>query len=274
MQMMEVAWEVQKNVDFIVASEELEPGNGYPYDTVFAGLKADSTPRDFSRHLVSAIHTAYNGGVYGTQDLTISSIDCAKLPAVKDAIDGLAKTTMAGSFAAEYKQALGLVQKFDTKTNIDLWHLVKLLRERIKAPEFKTAADKLEAALKGLIVANVIVGNGLKNAHGLAIYFPKTAGAFDAEYLTLAFARESLYDEMLKDYFKKSTAAKVITDLKNNDVESLRELVAEAHVGSNACSGEIASFVADKVRFELFSEGNRDAALTQTVSGLLAELKR
>ncbi|HNV70280.1 MAG TPA: clostripain-related cysteine peptidase, partial [Candidatus Ozemobacteraceae bacterium] len=124
MQMMEIAWEVHKNVDYVVASEELEPGNGYPYDSHMAGLKPYTTPREFVCHMVSSFKTAYNGGVYGTEDTTQSAIDCSRLPALKDAIDGWAKAAMSGSYAQAYKQALLDVQKFDTKTNIDLWHLI------------------------------------------------------------------------------------------------------------------------------------------------------
>lgn len=269
MQMMEVAWEMQKNVDFIVASEELEPGNGYPYDSHMAGLKATTTPRDFARHMIASFKTAYNGGVYGTEDTTQSAIDCSKLPALKDAIDGWAKTVMAGSFAPAYKQALVEVQKFETKTNIDLWHLIKLLRARISAPEFQTAADKLEKALGEVIVANATTGASMKNAHGLAIYFPKTNGGFDNEYLSLALARDSLYDEMMKDYYRKVTAAAIVKDLEKGNVTSLRAFVAQA----DASQKELNGYVADQVRFHLFTEANRGSALVQTVTSLLEELK-
>jgi predicted dinucleotide-binding enzyme len=269
MQMMEVAWEVQPCVDFVVASEELEPGNGYPYDAHMAGLKATTTPRDFARHMVASFQKAYNGGVYGKEDTTQSALDCARLPALKDALDGLAKASMAGSFAPQFKKALDQVQKFDYRTNIDLGHLVALLKAAIPAPEFQTAVTKVDQAYKATIVANATTGDAMKNATGLAIYFPATSGSFSAEYLKLAFAKASQWDEMVKDFHKKSTSATVISDLETGNTESLREFVCQADEDQR----DVASHLTTAVNFRLFSEGGLPGSVGETAAGLLRELR-
>ena len=43
MNMVEVAYQLRGSADFIVGSEEVEPGDGWPYDRVLADLAAKPT---------------------------------------------------------------------------------------------------------------------------------------------------------------------------------------------------------------------------------------
>lgn len=268
MQMMEVAYEVRESCDFIVASEELEPGHGYPYDLLLAELKAGTTPENFCKRWIPVFMAAYMGGAYGKEACTLSAINCSRLADLKDAIDGFSKALMAGSFSLPIKDALSKVQKFDTRTNIDFLHLARLLQGSIHASEVQTALKKLESVLVQVIIANGNTGGTLKNSLGLAIYFPQTASQFSSEYSTLAFSQNSLWDEMLRDFYKKSVAEPMLAEIRSANLDSLRDYVKSA----SQADSEISSYVKTRINYLIFVEGGFSRSFQKEISQLLSGL--
>ncbi|MFZ2955860.1 MAG: clostripain-related cysteine peptidase [Candidatus Ozemobacteraceae bacterium] len=269
MQMAEVVYAVKNDTDFVVASEETEPGAGYPYDKMLGGLANGMEPAEFVKGLVAAYAASYNNGSQGSSASTQSAVDCSKFDALKDAIDGFAKASIAGAFGAQFKTALTSVQKFYYRTNIDLPHLVTLLKASIKDEAFQTAATKLDAALKALIVANGNTQATMKNAFGLAIYFPTSAPSFDKAYNELAFAKDTMWDEMVMDFYKKTTAPTIIADLEKGDIASLIEYVSASSDNNREVSEDLIS----KLNFRAYAEAGMDAATQTTLSNLVKELK-
>ncbi|MBI3038516.1 hypothetical protein HYY75_05615 [bacterium] len=269
MQMMEVAYAVKTSVDYVVASEETEPGEGYPYDGVLGALKSGMGPAEFTKVWVKAYAASYNGGSQGTSSTTQSSVDCSKLSNLKDAIDGFAKASMAGAFGTQFKDALLKVQKFYYRTNVDLLHLVKLLKATVKDEAMQNAAGKLEDAYSQAVVANATTGSTMKNASGLAVYFPSSSYSFSVEYNKLAFAQESLWDEMVQDFYKKTTAPTVVADIENGDISSLINYVQTA----NSNNREVSSDLVAKLNFRVFTEGGLPSSTQDSVKTLISELK-
>ncbi|NLI77102.1 MAG: hypothetical protein GX442_11760 [Candidatus Riflebacteria bacterium] len=268
MQMAEVIY-AMPGVDYVVASEETEPGEGWPYDDILNTLKAGTTPAAFAKNMVEKYAASYNGGSQGSSSATQSAVEMAKLGAFKDAIDGFAKAAMAGNYGTQFKDALNKVQKFYYRTNIDLPHFVELLKITITDAGFQTACDKLLAASKDLIIANGLSGYNTKNAKGMAIYFPATSYSFSAPYYDLAFAKDTLWDEMVQDFYKKTTAQTVVSDLEEGDLSSLISYVGTA----NANNREVSAHLIGKLNFAAFAEGGLDPATAQTVQNLVKELK-
>lgn len=269
MQMVEVAYAVKGNVDYVVASEETEPGAGYPYDGILATLKKDSTAAEFCKSWVAAYAASYNGGSQGTSASTQSALDMSKFDAMIDAINGFAKASIAGSFGAQFKDGLAKVQKFYYRTNVDLPHLVSLLKTTIKDEAFLTAANKLEAAMADAILANGITGATMKNAKGVAVFFPNTSYSFSKDYLDLTFAKDTMWDEMVQDFFKKTTAKKIVADIESGDVSSLMEYVQTANENNREVSADLIA----KLNFSVFAEKNAPASLQDLVKNLVSELK-
>lgn len=269
MQMAEVSYAVKDSVDFVVASEETEPGEGYPYDGILGSLKAGMNAEDFAKGWVAAYAASYNNGSQGSKPSTQSAIKCAALNNVKDAIDGFAKTVMAANYGVQFKDALNKVQKFYYRTNVDLPHLVALLKATIKDEAFKTAATKLEEALKAAVVANGITGTTMKDAKGLAIYFPLQSYSFEKPYNDLAFAKDTMWDEMVFDFYKKTTAPAVVADVSKGDISSLIEYVRTA----NANNREISADLISKMNFRVFAEAGMSASVQSSVKTLVNELK-
>lgn len=269
MQMVEVAYAMKGDIDYLVASEETEPGAGYPYDGILATLKKDMTPAEFCKTWVAAYTASYNNGSQGYSASTQSALDMSKLDAAIDAINGFAKASIAGSFGAQFKDALAKVQKFYYRTNIDMPHLVALLKNTIKDEAFLTAANKLEAALNDVVLANGTNGSTMKNAKGLAVFFPTSSYSFSKDYLELAYAKDTMWDEMVQDYFKKTTAKKIVADIETGDVSSLMEYVRTANENNREVSADLIA----KLNFSVFAEKNAPASLQDLVKNLVSELK-
>lgn len=269
MQMIEVAYAVKDHCDYLVASEETEPGEGWCYDDLGKAWNKGLTSAQLAALIVEKYAASYDGGSAGSSSTTQSALECAKIDNLADAINGLCKTVIAGNFAVEFKAALNSVQKFYYRTNIDLGHLAKLTKNSIKDEAYQTAVTKLEKALNEVIVKNGLSGYNTKNATGLAIYFPTSSYSFSAQYKELAFAQETMWEEMVKDYYVKSTAKKILAEVSEGNVNALRDYVATANEKNRSVSNELIS----KINFAVFSEGNADANTQDNVRTLVNELK-
>lgn len=266
MQMAEVAYACKDSVDYIVASEETEPGKGTPYDDVLATLTKTSTSEAFAKSWTKAFIKSYSGGSQGNEDCTQSAIKVAAIGPVFDAMNGLAKATMSGKYSAEYKAAIQKVQAFAYPENIDLIHLASLLKAAVKDEAIKTACDKVTAACAAAIIENGNAGDSMKNAKGLAVYLPSDFTA-ESGYTALDFCKASLWDDMIADLYKKSKAAALVASVENGDLSALR-----GYVASSKDSSDVKKFIVQELNFRLHSEGGLDESLKSEASALVLEL--
>ncbi len=269
MQMIEVAYAIKDGADYLIASEETEPGEGYPYFEILKGLKNGVAPEAFSKHIVEVYAASYNGGSAGNSSSTQSALKCSEIDNVADAINGFCKASMSANYGAQFKAALNAAQKFYYRTNIDFGHFVALTKNSIKDEAFQTAADKMQAALNKLVVSNGISGYNTKNATGLAIYMPASSYSFAAEYKDLAFAKNTMWQAMVMDYYKKTTTQKLVAEVASGDLSGLMSYVATA----NEKNREVSADIIAKMNFRVFTEGGMDNATQTNVKNLLSELK-
>ncbi|MBN1649124.1 MAG: hypothetical protein JW874_13895 [Spirochaetales bacterium] len=84
--MIEVAWEIRNDSDYMIASEESIPGDGWEYDDLLSSfINAEHTADSLCSAAVDAYETRYSGTV-GT---TLSAVDISQLGTLKTAIDAL-----------------------------------------------------------------------------------------------------------------------------------------------------------------------------------------
>jgi len=269
MQMAEVVYACKDNTDYIVASEETEPGAGTPYDDVLTTLTKTSTAEAFAKSWTKAFIKSYSGGSQGNEDCTQSAVKVAAMGPVFDAMNGLAKATISGKYSAEYKAAIQKVQAFAYPENVDLLHLVSLLKASIKDEAIKTACDKVTAACNAAIIENGNAGYSMKNAKGIAVYLPSDFSA-ESGYTALDFCKASLWDDMISDLAKKAKAAKLVASVESGDLSSLRSFVADAAKNST----EVKKFVVQELNFRLHSEGGLAESIKAEASALVAELSK
>ena len=269
MQMLEVEYAIKDHVHYLSASEQTEPGDGWAYDDVFNNFKKGMTPEQFVKLIVDKYAASYNNGSAGNSSATQSAVDLTKIDALRDAVNGYCKTVMAGNYASAMKTALNQVQKFYYRTNIDFLHFVELTENTIKDEAYQTAATKLEAAIKAAIIENGISGYSCNNAKGMAIYFPTSSYSFSNEYKNLAFAKDTMWEQMVKDYYKKTTTKAIVADIAKGNVSSLRNYVATA----NSKNAEVTADLITKVNFKAFSENGLSKSTLNSVKTLVNELK-
>jgi hypothetical protein len=96
MAMAEVAGEMMKSVNYFVGSEDLEPGEGWPYSTFLAKWNAmpNSHPKEVAKLLTKEYLAAYSGGMYGRQEVTLSALDLNEMAAFNKAMSGLVSEMM------------------------------------------------------------------------------------------------------------------------------------------------------------------------------------
>lgn len=173
---IETAWTIKDYAEFLIASQETEPGTGWDY-----AFLEKLNYYDEGNHIGQAIIDSYFSGYEEIvsqypqfeADLTLSCMDLSKIEDVEDGLNLLFKQVdsniLSGSFQQTSKcryetKAFG---KFASTFNydlIDLTHITSLL-----SSDYKEESKKLSHALKDFIVyskANV------ENASGVSIYHP------------------------------------------------------------------------------------------------------
>lgn len=203
MQMMEVLYEVRENVSYVVASEETEPGDGWPYHLVCPPLVQNPTmtPYEFAKLIPQAYAQSYP-----SKSTTQSAVDCSKIDELAEKINNFAVAlndaiTSKPAEAKAAKDALNVVQKYAYPENVDLGHIVKLIADKTQDEKVKAAASELLMVYEKAVIQNNVTGYSTKNSTGIAIYFPKSGWL--SKYSTLKFS-EYKWDEMVQNLMKAS----------------------------------------------------------------------
>lgn len=197
MQMPEVDYEIMPYVDYIVGSEETEPGDGYTYNTFLGPVIANPTMDAMT--LAKQAVNAYSDH-YGTQDNTQSLVKSAALPGFVTATNNFVAAAMAANEKTLIKTAMSSAQAYAYAENKDLWHFLSLYAASSKNANVKATAKALQDYLTGSLVLLNRANANYANSHGLAIYMPNST---NAAYNDLAWAKASQWDEFIAWYTTK-----------------------------------------------------------------------
>jgi hypothetical protein len=202
MSMIEVGYQIHQSVEFTVGSEQIEPGNGWPYDLVLAKLvkKPDMTPRDLSAVIVDQYLASYTD-----DSVTQSACNLSQVDALATAIAGLANALKGRLGDAATKLSIlevrAKVQSYAVPDNIDLVDFCLLLAQAAAGSEIAQRCQQvIQAVQSGYVLKQGYKGTDLENSHGVAIYFPRLA--VSPLYAGLDFSQKTGWDEFLKAYLK------------------------------------------------------------------------
>jgi hypothetical protein len=205
MNMIEVHYQVKDHALFCVGSEQVEPGDGWPYDAVLATLAAKPAmaPRDLAGLIVDKYLKSYSA----SDGVTQSACDIGRAHDVAAAVDSLARVLTDSLSREAVRMALietrGRVQSFSTADYVDLADLCLLLMQYSGMKEIRNASQKVIDVLmkKGMVVKSGYKGAGMKHSHGLSIYFPTKK--VSPLYGRLDFAKQTKWAAFLKAYLGK-----------------------------------------------------------------------
>ncbi|HAH31481.1 MAG TPA: hypothetical protein DCL44_04100 [Elusimicrobia bacterium] len=195
MQMVEVGYEVKNYAEYIVASEETEPGDGYTYNTWLGPLAAK--PGMSSAELSIAMVNSYGDHYQSVnQGATQSAIKTAALDKFTVLINDWAAEVMKAGELANAKSARSKAQAFYYASNKDVYHFVKLVDDAAASQAVVAKGKTLLGFIKSdVVISNRAIGAKYANATGLAIYIPT---AYTASYDVLKWAADSNWDDFIK----------------------------------------------------------------------------
>ena len=188
----EVASVMSSHADYMLASQELEPGHGWNYqELAVLADDPDSGPTEFASALIQGY--ADQAEEWGTgADITLALLDLGAVAGLQDAVTELAGVYEADpdGLGPELATAQSDVLEFgrnpdpDLATNqIDLGGYVQNLAET-GGPEVAAAAAAVAASLSALVLEET-TGPATESASGLSIYFPEVEQYFAQGYLYL-----------------------------------------------------------------------------------------
>jgi hypothetical protein len=214
MNMLEICYENKDIVNFMVGSEETEPGAGWPYNTILKKLseQSNTAPADLAKIIAQYYGEYYckNGSPIYDKSATQSALDLNQIDPVANSVDALAQMLIKNiaAIAGQVTLAREKAQKFteypeyvDLKSFLD--ELIKWLPEN--QPEVKDAVKKTLAVLNQndnrFIIANSTWGLNVNRASGISIYFP-SAEQYLTDYADLEFSKKYGWNRFLEVLFK------------------------------------------------------------------------
>jgi len=197
MQMAELLYEVKDHADYVVGSEEVVPGLGFPYDTMLRDFASGARSGE---ELAMSMVRAYDG-FYSTKGkkVTLSSVRMSALPEFMTAFGAWTDALRASDKKPQIKAQVYSANAYTDKDNKDLVDFARLAGEADPAVAEKGRA--MMDVLNGRLVMNNIAyketyGRDDKS-HGLAIYMPEQG--YNEKYDQLLFARGTGWDDFLKE---------------------------------------------------------------------------
>ena len=204
MQMAEVVYEIKDSADYIVGSEETEPGDGYTYNTFLGPVvaKPTMTPMEVAKQTVNAYADHYDAIDQGhTQSLAKASAANKLLTVTNAFVDAL----MTSGDKALAKSSRDAAVNFAMDENRDLYDFTRLVVAGTKSDDVKLKGQ----ALMNFITGELVLLNRARDAKasywsdakpytlakGMAAYFPNST--LGDGYNELAWAKASRWDEFV-----------------------------------------------------------------------------
>ena len=214
MGMVEVAYAVRNVTDYLVGSEESEPGNGWPYDKILQALAA--TPTLSPNALAGTIVTEYVDSYPPPYDkgITQSAVDISKLINLVDKINTFtSKATAEWSVlkTARLNSRQYHPPGYPVFWGVDLGDFADKVYNTVTTADIKAAALDLNNAINDFVIKERH-SSDMTGTHGIAIYFPPDKDTFNNDpqhtgyeesntYMPVDFVLFETWDNWLKDFY-------------------------------------------------------------------------
>jgi len=204
---LEVAYQLRDHVRYVVASEENEPGNGWPYDRILGRLTADAgmATSKFAEAIVSDYVDWYRQHD-GATAVTLAAMDLGRLPLITEPLDSLAGG-LTDAITDVYKDIWTAQRKsarFWHNTLWDLGHFCQALGQHCKPAGIGAAAaavwEALEPGEAHFLVAEAHNGDKVKFCRGVTVYLLPPISEISRYYHELDFAAGHRWIKMLEAY--------------------------------------------------------------------------
>lgn len=169
--MVEQAWDLRGVTDVVVASQELEPGDGWEYQYFLDDLAADPSLTSFD--LAAAIVDAYGQRYAGEPDTTLAATRTEALDDLRAAMDAFTATAIdsgTGVIAAllDAAERTTVINRGDGDVR-DLGSFMRQIETGSSPAAVKAAAAEVLDALDAAVLGRTGTVAGV---HGLSVYLP------------------------------------------------------------------------------------------------------
>jgi hypothetical protein len=202
MAMAEVDNQIKPYANIRVGSEEDEPNDGAPYNTILSALVSDPTmsATALATDMVDFYYSSYGnnntqsavnlGSTYTTLNTAINTF-------------ALALINNGANYISWIQTARNASTQFAYTYYIDLWDFADWVTINVPDPTINNAAVAVKSAVMAAVV-HEHHGASWPWARGISIYFPKTPGEYDARYDGstgfLEFTANTQWDEWIHTY--------------------------------------------------------------------------
>ncbi len=176
MTVLELAYELRDVCDYLVASEDLIPWDGYDYEPLISKLISDPdmTPEDFCKMVVKQY-----GVQYISEEATcLSAIDLSKIGPIMTHLNDLATNLSFGLQNYNYKYQLYQVRSacraFSGGSLVDIVDFCLKINNIIINKKIETVTSALKEAVEDAVLSNWQHSSYSGSAHGLTIFYPIT----------------------------------------------------------------------------------------------------
>lgn len=191
MSMVEVASEMSDYVSYFAGSQEVEPGEGWPYShflkewTKNANIEGDK----LGNILATEYLKAYSGGVYGQGSVTFSVFNLNKISQFEESVRNLSQelSSLSSDDLTRAFDVSKQTQNFTYADYKDFGHFLKLLQAGNLLLE-KTNLD-ITQSFNDFVIANK-VSSYYAEAKGVSIWLPESSwqfGSYKERYSKLKF---------------------------------------------------------------------------------------
>jgi len=235
---LETALVVEPYADYLIASEETEPGCGWYYTDWLTALSENPSlaTLEIGKHIADDF-VGVCSQVAPRQQATLSVIDLAELAGtVPKSFQAFAQSTAQSIKTDDYKSvasARGSAKEFAASSNIDQVDLIHL------ANNLGTAESRaLASALKGAVKYN-ITSNNIQNANGVSIYFPygRTSNVNRMAETYDKIGLDESYTDCIKSFASLEVAGQAVSGGSSAQLESLFGALLSGGEGYSTSSG-------------------------------------
>jgi len=233
MAQLETACELSGLGDVMVASQAVEPGDGWPYDQILPYFGKGTLG---ARRLGAQIVEAY-GKYYGQRKeriATLSAIDLNEVGTLVEAFGKLASKvtdTVPNAwpdisrslfYAESYAERTDIRKGSQVLASVDLLDMLNRIRQSTPGFSAQQEYQEIVAAMDRIMIAKY-ASERHRLSHGLALYAPIRGGQFNPEYMTTRLAKTSSWPALLSALHKtqeQHITTPKITEIKVVDAQT------------------------------------------------------
>ncbi len=206
MNYVEIAYDLRGRAGLLMASQETEPGDGYPYDDMFSYLINHPTeaPDVVGSAFVDLYVNSYDDGSQGSSsDVTMALVNVTAVAKLINPVNSLSQILIDSMNNAVdiVTNALEETESYADHTELDFIDFLNNLK--YEASSFNNITDAVNNLLP-LAENAVIHSRSLSehpNTNGLGVYLPEYKSEYDHNYdIAVDWSFDTLWDEFLIDY--------------------------------------------------------------------------